>query len=251
MSDLRFDVDWQEERKLDDGARIRLRPIRPADQQRVADGFAALSQESRYLRCLRARKDLSPEELHFMTDCDGIDHFAIAVVAVDEDGNEGDSVGLARFVRSLDHPAAAEIAITVMDDWQSRGVGGLLLRRLLAAMAERGYEQAHGVMHPDNEAMRRVLDQGGSDVTRESVDGLVRFAVPVPAAATWPLNLPQDAGRALARMLRIARTGAVTLPRSYPLKVAERVLEDWRPHLDEFRDRMGWITGEQETPPDD
>jgi RimJ/RimL family protein N-acetyltransferase len=248
MSTLRFDDDWQEIKTLDDGARVLLRPVRPSDRERLAAGFVALSPESRYLRCLRARKDLSPKELHFMTDCDGIDHFAIAVVALDERDAERDSVGIARFVRCMDDPEAAEIAITVLDDWQGRGVGGLLLRRLLAAMGERGYREARGVMHPDNDGMRRLVDGSGPDARREAEDGLIRFALPVPAPAPWPFNLPEDAGRAFARLLRIARAGAMTLPRTYPLDIAERMLGDWCPHVDELRARIGLAPAEREDP---
>jgi GNAT superfamily N-acetyltransferase len=243
MSTLRFDDDWQEIKTLADDSRVLLRPVRPSDRERVAEGFMALSPESRYLRCLRARKDPSPRELHFMTDCDGIDHFAIAVIALDEEDTERDSVGIARFVRCMDDPEAAEIAITVMDDWQGRGVGGLLLRRLLAAMGERGYREARGVMHPDNGGMRRLVD-GTQDARRETEDGLIRFALPVPAPTPWPFNLPEDAGRAFARLLRIARAGALTLPRTYPLDVAERMLGDWCPHVDELRARVGLAPAE-------
>jgi RimJ/RimL family protein N-acetyltransferase len=243
MEYLRFDDDWHEERTLEDGTRLKLRLLTPADRERVAAAFTALSPQSRYLRCLRPRNELSPSELHFMTDCDGQDHLAIAVLAVDERGREGASVGLARFVRCLDDPEAAEIAITVMDEWQGRGIGSLLLRRLLAAMGERGYREARGVMHPDNTAMRRLVDETGPDARRENEDGLIRFALPVPARRPWPLRLPEDAGRALGRMLRIACAGAVTLPRSYPLAMAERVLDEWRPHAEALIDRLGQLTG--------
>jgi RimJ/RimL family protein N-acetyltransferase len=236
---LRFDDDWQEDRTLEDGARIRLRLLRPDDRERVAEGFASLSPESRFMRCLRARNDLSTAELHFMTDCDGEDHLAIAVVAIDERGIEGANVGLARFVRCIDDPEAAEIAITVMDDWQGRGIGALLLRRLMAAMGERGYREARGVMHPDNTGMRRLVDNAGPDARRTAEDGLIGFAIPVPTPSPFPLKLPEDPGQALARLLRIARAGVFTLPRTYPLAVAERLLDDWRGQLEAFRERFG------------
>ena len=245
MMTLHYDEDWREERTLEDGARIRLRLLRPDDRQRVAEGFSALSPESRYLRCLRARNDLSPAELHFMTDCDGQDHLAIAVLRLDARGNETDSVGLGRFVRCMDDPEAAEIALTVMDDWQGRGIGRLLLARLLAAMGERGYREARGVMHPDNDGMRRLIDGAGTDARRESEDGLIRFAIAVPAPTPWPLALPEDAVQALARLLRIAQIGAITLPFNYPLEMAERVLERWRPYVDELREHVTRFAAER------
>ena len=49
-----YDDDWRERHTLADGARILLRPVHPSDSERVAEGFARLSPESRYLRCLQA-----------------------------------------------------------------------------------------------------------------------------------------------------------------------------------------------------
>ena len=104
---------------LRDGSAVLIRPVRSADAPLVADGFARLSARSRQLRFLTPKKDLSPAELRYFTDVDHHDHEALG--ALDHPGGRG--VGIARYVRDADDPQAAEIAVTIIDDWQGRGLG--------------------------------------------------------------------------------------------------------------------------------
>src|SRR5689334_14196650 len=99
--------------RLRDGSHVRLRPIRPGDKDQLERGFDRLSPESRYRRFLCPMNELSDHMLEYLTDVDHHDHEAI--VALDEESGEG--IGVARYVRHLDRPEVAELAVTVMDDW--------------------------------------------------------------------------------------------------------------------------------------
>ena len=79
--------------------------------------------------------ELTDAQLDYLTDVDHHDHEAL--IALTEDGT---LVGVARFVRLSDDPAAAEAAVTVADDWQGRGVGTLLTQRLAGRAREEGVE---------------------------------------------------------------------------------------------------------------
>src|SRR5512140_526068 len=97
---------------------LRIRPIRPSDAALLRDGFTRLSPESRRARFFAPLRELSDELVRRMTDVDGRDHAAL--VATSRDGERG--FGVARYVRSKDDPSRAEIAVTVVDDVQGRGL---------------------------------------------------------------------------------------------------------------------------------
>src|SRR6476469_1483205 len=84
---------------------VEIRPIEPDDRDALARGFDRLSERSRYRRFLSPRGPLSEAELSYLTEVDHRDHEAL--VAVDPETNEG--VGVARFIRSAEDPALAEI----------------------------------------------------------------------------------------------------------------------------------------------
>jgi GNAT superfamily N-acetyltransferase len=111
---------------LRDGARVTLRPIAPEDKPLIAASFERLSEESRYRRFFTSKKELSAAELDYLVDVDHSDHEAI--IAVDQ--LSGEAVGVARYVRSNDDAEVADVAVTVIDDWQGRGLARVLLTRL-------------------------------------------------------------------------------------------------------------------------
>ena len=104
---------------LRDGSTVLIRQVHSADAPLLADGFARLSARSRQLRSLTPKQELSPAELRYFTDVDHHDHEALGAL----DHADGRGVGIARYVRDADDPQAAEIAVTIIDDWQGRGLG--------------------------------------------------------------------------------------------------------------------------------
>ena len=160
---------------LRDGTPVLVRPIRPDDRDRLAAGFRRLSPESRYRRFLTAADALSDEELGYLTEIDYRDHFAW--VAVREDRPE-EGLGVARWVRLRDEPDVAEPAITVVDDYQGRGLGTLLLGLLAAAARAGGVERFRAYVLDENQPMRMLLQQLGATVRYDS-PGLLTLEVPL------------------------------------------------------------------------
>ena len=111
---------------LRDGSTVLIRPVRPVDAQLLADGFARLSARSRRLRFLTPKQELSPAELRYFTDVDHHDHEALGAL----NHADGRDVGIARYLRDADDPQAAEIAVTIIDDWQGQGLGTELVAQL-------------------------------------------------------------------------------------------------------------------------
>jgi GNAT superfamily N-acetyltransferase len=131
---------------LRDGSRIRIRQGQAADRALLQRGFARLSADSRYRRFLSPISELSEATVRYLTEIDHHDHEAI--VALDEQTGEG--VGVARYVRNPERPEVAEVAVTVIDDWQQRGLRTLLLDVLGARAREEGITRFTALMLATN-----------------------------------------------------------------------------------------------------
>ena len=163
---------------LRDGSAVLIRQVHSADAPLLADGFARLSPESRRLRFLRRKNELTPAELRYFTDVDHHDHEALG--ALDHAGGRG--VGIARYVRDAGDPQSAEIAVTVVDDWQGRGLGTELLAQLSGRARAEGIRRFTALVSADNAAMAALLRSvSASPVHREY--GTVEYEIPLAPAA--------------------------------------------------------------------
>lgn len=161
---------------LADGARVRLRRIRPDDKDALRAGFEGLSDDTRNRRFLGAMRRLTEKQLAYLTEVDHHDHIAW-VVGLPEAMIEGIAVG--RCVR-LGGTDVAEVAMAVTDAWQGRGVGRVLLSVLARDARAEGIATLRAVMQPDNRAMHALLAEFGARPGR-FVDGLVEVDVPLRA----------------------------------------------------------------------
>lgn len=162
---------------LRDGARVRLRRIRPDDKDALRAGFDRLSDGARSRRFLGAINRLTDEQLVYLTEVDHHDHIAW-VVGRPQDMTEGIAVG--RCVRLADG-AVAEVAMAVADAWQGRGVGRVLLSVLARDARANGISTLRAVMQPDNRVMQGLLADFGAPPGR-FVDGVVEVDLPLGAA---------------------------------------------------------------------
>jgi GNAT superfamily N-acetyltransferase len=154
VAEHRFAGSWSEEASLADGTRVVLRLLRPEDAPILARGFERLSPTSRYKRFLSARTGLTKQDLDYLTNVDG--HHHVAIGALDQ---HGEGLGVARFVRLAEDEHKAEAAVTVIDDMQGKGLGGLLLNRLAGAAVERGVDHFRCSVLANNEPMRLLIEK--------------------------------------------------------------------------------------------
>ena len=162
---------------LADGARLRVRPIVPADREPLADAFDRLSDRSRRQRFLAPKPRLSARELDYLTDVDHVTHEAL--VAIDE--TTGDIVGVGRYATGGAGGAAADMALAVVDAWQRRGIGHALAVRLVERARANGITRLTGTALADNLLVRALLDRLGFRVRSVSA-GIVEVELDVPPA---------------------------------------------------------------------
>jgi len=151
---------------------VLIRQVQPADAPLLADGFARLSGKSRRMRFLTRKDRLSTAELRYFTDLDHRDHEALGAL----DQADGRGVGVARYIRDADDPRAAEIAVTIVDDWQGRGLGAELLTRLSDRARSEGICRFTALVAEDNRAMAGLLRKMSASLTGRSL-GTVEYEI--------------------------------------------------------------------------
>jgi GNAT superfamily N-acetyltransferase len=186
---------------LRDGSRLRIRQWHRSDPDRLLRAFEGLGPESRYRRFLTPVPKLSGPVLRHLTEIDHHDHEAM--IAVDERTGEG--AGLARYVRDPARPDVAELALTVTDDWQGKGVGTLLLEVLCARAREEGITRFTSLMLARNSTMMDLLEQLGPVRVVDRETCTVEVEVPNPKVTVSP---------ALRKLVRIAAHHDVAAPLS-------------------------------------
>lgn len=141
-----------------------IREIRADDKHLLAAGHARLSEETQLRRFLGSKPKLTASDLRYLTEVDGVNHYAVVAVV------GADIVGVARWVRRVDDPQTAEAAVVVGDHLQGKGLGKILARNLADAARSRGIRRITASMLSDNPpamALMRVigdrLTDGGHD----------------------------------------------------------------------------------------
>ncbi len=142
---------------LPDGSEVIVRPVEPEDKPLFATAWERFGDESRYRRFMAAKPRLTPDELAYFTEVDHVDHEAIAAV----EPATGAGLGVARYARNPDRPHTAEAAVAVVDAWQGRGLGGVLLRRLCARAAANRITGFTASLFTDNRSMLHLFERLG------------------------------------------------------------------------------------------
>jgi GNAT superfamily N-acetyltransferase len=155
---------------------VRVRPVRRSDAGLLLRGFERLSEESRYQRFLAPMPELSESMVRYLTDVDHHDHEALVAL----DAATGEGVGVARYVRDLKDPRRAEAAVTVIDDWQGRGVGTLLLELLAGRAREEEIESFTALLLASNDEMMELLESLGPVRVVDRQAGTVEVETPLP-----------------------------------------------------------------------
>lgn len=181
-----YPAELEREVVLRDGARVRLRPIRGEDANRLIAAYDRLSQYTAYQRFFATMKRLPPDWAHLLAHVDY--HRRLALLAEVGPADDPELIGVARY-EPTEQPDTAEIALVIQDGWQNRGIGAIMLDALLAAGEARGHRYFRAFVLSSNARMLGLLARRTDVKERRAASGVVELLLtrrggPTPPAVT-------------------------------------------------------------------
>ncbi len=164
---------------LRDGAAIHLRPIREDDGPGLLALYDRLSSDSLYFRFF-AVPDKDAGKAEYLARVDYDKRYALVAET------EGAIVGVARWERFPDRPTHAEVAFTVADVFQGRGLGSLLFQRLAALARARKIAVFEAEVLKNNERMLRLFARTGLISTTRDGGSLLTILLALDPGALPP-----------------------------------------------------------------
>ncbi len=157
--------DYPIEFRLIDGTSVLIRMLNQDDKEELKIGFEKLSTKSKYRRFFVPISSLSNSQLKHLTEIDNKNHLALCAYIVSQDGMFG--IGIARYFMVEDEPETAEFALTIIDEYQSQGLGTELLNLLIHCARKNGIRKFIGYMLAENSSMLKILKHLGAQIRRE------------------------------------------------------------------------------------
>ena len=202
---------------LIDGATIEIRAARPGDFDAVRDLHAKMSPDNQYLRFFSMSPLAAELEARRVCREPGPDHAALLAVL------DGEVVGCGTYERAGTGSRSAEVAFTVADDLQNRGIGMLLLEHLVSLGRGRGFGAFTAETLSENAAMLRVFADAGLQAQRSLSDGVYDLTFPLPAdEADAALGTYRDTVAVRERSADVASMRPVLMPASVAVIGASR-----------------------------
>jgi acetyltransferase len=173
-----YPQDLETTEQLREGTILRVRPLRPEDEPLLHDLAAHMSPEDLRLRFFTPVRGLTHPVAARLSQLD----YDREIGLLAEGG--GIALGVAHFFADPDR-LRAEYAIAVRSDWKGRGVGFLLMTRLIAIASQWGIGELVGEVLRENEPMLRMCSELGFVITPDLSNPplvLVRKRLEMPEA---------------------------------------------------------------------
>lgn len=173
-SDFLRDLDWKSKKLI-------VGSVNPHYKGQIAQGLRYMSSESIRYRFLGSKKEFTSEELEYLTELDGWNHYAIGIL---EGDHPEKGIAIIRMVRSSKNPHEAEVAITVIDQYQKKGLGTFLMNLMVLAAKEREIERLSFTFLPLNEGIFRLVEELKLPYTREYGRDFIQIYLDISGADT-------------------------------------------------------------------
>jgi GNAT superfamily N-acetyltransferase len=158
---------------LRDERRVEIRALRPGDRADLIAAVARSSGQSLYRRFFAVRRSFTESEIDFFLNVDFV--VQVALVAVVDEGGRPVIAGGARYV--VVQPGKAEVAFTVVDQYQGQGLGAVLMHHLAGIASSAGLKELIAEVLPDNIPMLKVFEKSGFPVNMKREPQVVHVSL--------------------------------------------------------------------------
>ncbi len=157
-----------------DGQQLVIRPIRPDDEDKIKEMFYTFSEQTKYLRYHGSLKSLPHNKLQVFCNVDYDTEMALVVVR-GQAGHE-EILGVGRYMTNPGK-RSAEMAFVVSDNWQRKGIGTHLFKRLVEIGRQAGLVQFNADVLPENSGMLKIFHRSGLNTETQTEEGVVRVTM--------------------------------------------------------------------------
>lgn len=169
-------------KSLKDHLEVKIRPIKPSDEDMMRQLFYNFSDESKYFRYFANKPVMPHKEMQKYVNIDY--HDTLSIVAIVEKGRNERIIAEARYAYGKQEDAH-EVAFIVDEEFQGKGVATFMLNYLIKIARNRGIGEFIAYVLPRNDAMLKVFEKAKVPITRsfDSDAILVRLNLAAPQAA--------------------------------------------------------------------
>ena len=162
--------------EIKEGLTIFIRPLIKEDRKAFVKAFSKLSDKTKQLRFLTSTEALSEKEFDYLVNVDHENH--VAFCAYYSKNGEEIGIGVARYIRSIKKPNTAEIAITIIDEFQGMGIGKLLIQNIVAFAKQHGIEKFVANAYYLNNTILNIISKYPYEITGSS-DGVLTIEIDI------------------------------------------------------------------------
>jgi acyl-CoA hydrolase/RimJ/RimL family protein N-acetyltransferase len=137
-----------------DGAEVVIRPAKPVDERRIQEHYYSLDKEDIFSRFRHEKTSFSRSDVEVRSHVDYVKDLTLVTVVGEFGFGRVVAVGECMLIEKIN---MAEVAFSVNKQYQNKGIGRRILRKLADASRERGIFGLMAYTSPNNQAMVRMF----------------------------------------------------------------------------------------------